>query len=109
MPSLSVEFGRRDGTVTVVLYGELDVATAPALVARLEQLPDPQPEQLIFELAGLTFTDCTGARAIAGAGQGRPGSGRPGSGPPVLRHVRPAVRRVLDLTGLGDLCQLEPD
>ncbi len=74
MLSLSVEITRQGGAVTVVVYGELDAATAPALLARLEQLPEPKPERLIFELAGLTFTDCAGARALTGSGPRSPGA-----------------------------------
>lgn len=103
MQPLSVEVASWAGTVTVVVYGELDMATAPALLARLEHLSGLRAERLVFELAGLTFADCSGARLLAGAGLRSPGASQP-----VLRHVRPAVRRVLELTGLGDLCRFEP-
>lgn len=100
---LSVEIARADGVVTVVLYGELDVATAPALCAWLAELPGAQTGPIVFELAGLAFTDCAGARALADAGLRPPEAPRP-----VLRHARPAVRRVLELTGLDTLCDLDP-
>jgi anti-sigma B factor antagonist len=103
-PPLAVEVADRNGTVTVVVRGELDMATVPALRALLRPLLDSEPEQVIFELTGLTFTDCAGARAITGTGWRLPGSVKP-----VLRHAAPAVRRVLELTGLSDLCHLEPD
>jgi anti-anti-sigma factor len=99
---LSVEITSHERTVTVVIYGELDVATAPLLRLLLKQLSESQPEHLVFELGGLRFADCGGARAIAEAGRLVSGDGRP-----VLRHARPAVRRVLELTGLDQLCRLD--
>ena len=64
-------------TATVVLRGELDAAQ-------------------------LTFIDCASARLIAGTDGWLP----PGV-KPVITHPAPAVRRVLQASGLDARCELE--
>jgi anti-anti-sigma factor len=97
---LSVEVASYDRKVTVAIYGELDAATVPVLRTLLAQLPDPQPERLIFELGGLSFTDCAGARAIAGVGSRPLVASSSAHGVRIIRHARPAVRRVFELLDL---------
>jgi anti-anti-sigma factor len=109
VPGLSAEIIRIGGTVAVVLYGELDASTAPVLRTLLAQLRDSEPARLTFELAGLSFTDCAGARAIAGLGNRPPAAGSPAAGPRIIRHARPAVRRVFELLGLDAVWLIDPD
>lgn len=97
---LSVEVASYDWAVTIAIYGELDAATTLALRAVLDRLPDPQPKRLIFELAGLSFTDCAGARAIAGVGRRPLVASSSANGVRIIRHARPAVRRVFELLDL---------
>jgi anti-anti-sigma factor len=86
----------------MVITGELDLATVPALTWHLQQLLAQSPSRLVFDLAGVAFMDVAAARLITEATQSRPGAGRP-----VVRHPSPAVRRVLELTGFGALCEVE--
>jgi anti-sigma B factor antagonist len=99
---LTVEVSFRDGIATLSLYGELDYVTAEVLSEELTQALGKSPERLVFDMGGLAFTDCTGARIIAAAGQALPDAGRP-----VLRSPRPVVRRLLELTGLDALVTIE--
>ena len=48
------------------------------------------------------FIDCAAARLIASTGQFLPHNQRP-----VIRFPSPLVRRVLELTGLDDYCEIE--
>ena len=86
----------RDGPVCVLtLGGDLDFLAAAEFLERVARLVDARTERLVFELAGLRFLDCAGARALANAAYLAP------SGCPVIiRSVSPAARRVLDLLGL---------
>jgi anti-anti-sigma factor len=101
-PRLSVRQELADGTATMVITGELDLTTIPVLTWHLEQLLARSPRRLVFDLTAVTFIDVAAARLISGATRSLPGAG-----PPVVRRPGPAARRVLELTGLGALCDLE--
>jgi anti-sigma B factor antagonist len=58
-----VEGARR----VISLTGELDMAGAPALEARVGELCADAPEVLVIDLSGLTFIDSTGLRTLLSA------------------------------------------
>ncbi len=93
-----------DGTVTIIMTGELDLAGTPALAARLSPILDGQPRRLVFDMTGVGFIDVAAARLIAGTAQSLPPGGRP-----VIRFPSPLVRRVLELTGLAGQFELDPE
>jgi anti-sigma B factor antagonist len=83
----------------VSLSGELDMATAPSVEERLEQLNggDP-PGRLVLDLRGLRFIDSTGLSLLMNADNRARKAGRrvtivSGTGAP---------RRLLETTGLAD-------
>ena len=86
-----------DGTALVRPSGELDLATAPTLWRALSLLLRGEHRSVVMDLSRLTFSDCAGLRPIRRAL--REGA-RVGT-EVQLRDAVPAVRRVLDLTGLG--------
>lgn len=90
------------GVVTVVISGDLDIATAPSLTAHLRPTMDGRPQRLVFDMAGVGFIDCATARLIAGTARSLPPGRRP-----VLRSPSPLVRRVLELTGLARRFEIE--
>jgi anti-anti-sigma factor len=100
---VTIEVETRPGVTTIVVKGELDLVTMPYLATRLTLALRDRPGQLVFDLSGTHFMDCGSARLIAGAGHRLPGGGRP-----VIRRPGPGVRRVLELTGLGAHCEIEP-
>lgn len=100
---VTIEVEARPGTTTIVVRGELDLVTMPFLAAQLALAVRDKPGRLVFDLSGTRFMDCGSARLIAAAGQWLPGGARP-----VIRHPRPGVRRVLELTGLDAHCEIEP-
>jgi anti-anti-sigma factor len=83
------------GQVVVALSGELDVAGA-ARAGALLTIVAIRVSWLIVDLAGLTFTDCAGMRALAAAAK----QARRAGGGLVPAAPGPLVLRVLDLTGL---------
>jgi anti-anti-sigma factor len=85
-----------DGTALVRPSGELDLATAPTLWRALAPLVQEEHRSVVIELSRLTFSDCAGLRPIRRARR----EARTGT-TVELRDAVPAVRRVLDLTGLG--------
>lgn len=94
------EHGRRVLTVR----GELDLATADHLWAMLEPLITPGV-LLVLDAAELTFLDSSGLRILLLAGTKASASGA------TLRLAapQPAVRRVLELTGVGGHLETTPD
>ena len=94
----------RDGPVCVLSAGgELDVLAAGDFLARAARAVNHtartgagQAERLVLDLSGLSFLDCSGARALAWLTQAVPDEC-----PVVVRSLSPAARRVLDLVGLN--------
>jgi anti-sigma B factor antagonist len=56
----------------VLVAGELDIATVPALRARLEADGVPGAEHLVLDLTAVTFIDSTGVRALLELSERRP-------------------------------------
>jgi anti-anti-sigma factor len=82
--------GQGGDPITVVLSGELDIATAPMLERTLGDLTG----RIHFDCADLTFVDSSGLAIFARVD--RNGGAR-------LRAVRPNVRRVVEVAGLSHL------
>ena len=101
-PPMVIEAAVSAGTATIVIRGELDAATAPLLARRLIQILADGPQRLVFDMAGVGFIDCAAARLIVGTGRYLPAGRRP-----VIRHPSPAVRRMLELTGLAAHCEAD--
>ena len=90
-----------DGTITIVLRGDLDIVNRSWLARHLAEAMKHQPRRLIFDMAEVVFADSAALRLIVRAGQLLPDGGRP-----VIRHPRPVVHRVLQITGLDTFCDL---
>ena len=91
----------RDGSVsTLILCGDLDLAETGGFLDQAALAVDDRTERLVFDLAGVTFLDCTGIRALSIAARLAP------SGCPVIiRSLSPIARRIVELLGL-DLANL---
>jgi len=100
---VTIELEASQGTTTIVVNGELDLATMPFLAAQLALAARNRPCRLVFDLSGTHFMDCGSARLIAATRRCLPDGGRP-----VIRRPRPGVRRVFELTGLDAHCEIEP-
>jgi anti-anti-sigma factor len=99
---VAIEVDVRPEATTVLIRGELDLMSLPALAEQLALAGRDRPERLVFDLSGTHFMDCGAARLIAGSGQWLR-EGRL----PVIRRPGPCVRRVLGLTGLDVYCEVE--
>ncbi|HEX3964361.1 MAG TPA: STAS domain-containing protein [Trebonia sp.] len=90
-------------TITVVLRGEFDITSEGFLSDCLERIRERSPRRLVFETAQVDFMDCAAARLIAGTIRWLPAGVKP-----VISCPPPIVRRVLQVSGIGALCELEP-
>ena len=83
------------GSHVLHIRGEIDLATAAQFEADVRGHALRVSGRLVLDLGDLTFMDARGARALARL------AGSMGLGLPiVLRHPRPVIVWVLELTGL---------
>lgn len=92
---LRVRADRRGRICVVTLSGPLDAAAAAGLTECIEAERAAHPAWLVIDMSGVSSVDFGGARALAAAA-----CPVPGQCPVVVRSVRPAARRQLELTGL---------
>ena len=104
MEGFEVTTSSTDGVATVVLEGELDIATAPALDATLTDVERNGTGTVLLDLAGVRFIDSTGLRSLLSARQRAQTAGR------TLRLTnRPVdVERVFDVTGVRRIFDIAP-
>ena len=88
-------------TVIVLVSGELVVTVEGFLYGRLSWIREMRPTRLVFETAQVTYLDCASARLIAGTGEWLPAGVKP-----VVSRPSLIVRRVLQASGIGALCEL---
>jgi anti-sigma B factor antagonist len=96
-PGLSLRTRADGDRHTLAIAGELDLATAPELAARAEQIC-AEGRELVFDLSELAFIDSTGLLAIL---KTRELCAQRGCGF-FLTPGPPAVQRLFELTGLLD-------
>jgi anti-sigma B factor antagonist len=102
----SVEEREEAGVRIFSIAGELDIATAPSLCARLDASRAGRRPRLLIDLTNVEFCDSTGLRALLGAAsEVRAHGGRfalvcqPGGG----------VARLLDVVGATEVIGVHPD
>ena len=81
----------------IAVRGEVDVATAPDLLRRLDESIDAHPGvPIVVDFRGVTFVDSTGLGVLVAAER----RARTNGGRLDVVNVTPAVRMVLEVTGL---------
>jgi anti-sigma B factor antagonist len=98
---------RAVGVVEVIeLHGELDIAGAPAVAARVDALRrDGRPARVLVDLCALEFCDSTGLRALIGAAS----EIRAAGGRLVVSAGPGDVARVLRITGAAEWLEIHTD
>jgi anti-sigma B factor antagonist len=83
--------------VVVALSGEIDLYTAPRLQSQLaSELNVDHPVRLVVDMSGVDFCDSTGMNVLLAAQR----MAREHGGNVELSGPRPAVRKILQVTGL---------
>ena len=85
-----------EGVVHLAIGGDLDVTAVAAVADDLAWLAEIRPTRLLIDMSGVRYLDCASARLLASLADFLPPGQRP-----VLSSVQPAVRRLLQLTGLA--------
>ncbi len=97
-----VEMRREGETATIVVSGELDLASGPQLEAELERVFTPQTRLLVVDLRGLEFMDSTGLSILVRGHQRLTSEGCEMG----LVRGSSQVQRLLDLTGVAERLRL---
>lgn len=89
----------RDGAVcTLILAGVLDLLAAAGFLQHAARVLDDRIERLVLVLAGVTFLDCAGVRALAIAT-----CFAPDGCPVIIRSLSPPARRIITVLGTDDI------
>jgi anti-anti-sigma factor len=91
-----------DRVATVTVGGDIDMMTVSRLRDCLAAVVKKHPERLIIDLAAVGFLDTSAIHAFIQVRHALPAGC-----PVVLRSPQPIVRRVLELTGLDQTCEVE--
>ncbi|MFI0357766.1 STAS domain-containing protein [Actinomadura sp. 9N407] len=93
---LNVSTASQGGHAIVTATGELDLYTAPRLQTALAGLLREQLDRIVVDLSGVEFCDSTGMNVLLSAMKRLKERG----GTLELAAPRPAVKRILQVTGL---------
>jgi anti-sigma B factor antagonist len=102
-PLLVVEVLRDGNAATVRIEGEIEFATAPRLRAALLDLAQRGASPVVVDLAAVSFLDSAGISLLIQAKKRFAAAGTD----LVLRAPRPSVLRVLQISGVAELFQIE--
>jgi len=101
---LTVKTVRDEAVCTLILSGALDLLAAEEFLQHAARVLDDRIERLVLDLAGVTFLDCAGVRALAIAT-----CLTPSSCPVIIRSLSSPTRRIITVLGPDDienLCRL---
>ena len=97
--ALAVHESDIEGVRLLETFGELDLATAPRLCARLDRARAGRVRRLVVDLTGVDFCDSTGLRALMGAStELRHAGGRLA----IVLLPDGAVARLFDIAGIRE-------
>ncbi|HEY1672040.1 MAG TPA: STAS domain-containing protein [Streptosporangiaceae bacterium] len=97
---LNVSSRSADDHTIVIVAGEIDLYTAPRLHRELvDVLADDRPARVIVDMSGVVFCDSTGMNVLLSSLRRAKERG----GQLELAAPRPAVRKILQVTGLDSV------
>ena len=90
---------RQPSGVVLTVAGELDAHSSPLLRTKLLELVAGEDQEVVVDLAGVSFCDSTGLGVLVGAHRRMAASERTLT----VQSVRPAVRHLLEVSGLDQV------
>lgn len=99
-----IEITHEGDWVVARLSGDIDLASAPTVRSRLNDVLAFGPENMRIDMAEVGFMDSQGLNILAGLHKRAQELG----GQVVLVRVPDAIRRLLELTGLDAALDVEP-
>ena len=101
--SLRIEVANTTSPTTVVLTGEIDIATAGRVRDALIAISRGGEKKVVVDMTNVTFMDSTGLAALVGPLK----RFRSMNGEIVLRSPTRGVKKVLELSGLTRVFSIE--
>jgi len=101
-PDLRVAVQAAEGGLRIELAGELDVATAPELRSRVDEIASAEGDAWV-DCTELVFADSSGLDTLTRLAKSLRAQDRR----LVLTNVRPMVRRAMDVLQITELFDLE--
>jgi anti-sigma B factor antagonist len=83
----------------MAIAGEIDLYTAPRLQAEFSRLLENGPDRIVIDMSGVEFCDSTGMNVLLSALKRM----RERGGVLEVAAPRPAVRKILQVTGLDSV------
>ena len=106
MPDTTLEItDHAEGVAAARLSGDLDIVTSDAVKRELVDLVDTGHHELTLDLADVGFVDSSGLGVLVAVHRHVESRG----GGFVVRSAPPQVRRLFEITRLGDLLTVEAD
>ncbi|GGM70573.1 anti-sigma-B factor antagonist [Thermopolyspora flexuosa] len=87
------------GNAVMTIVGEIDLYTAPRLQAEFARLLEDGPSRVVIDMSGVEFCDSTGMNVLLSALKRL----RERGGGLEVAAPRPAVRKILQVTGLDSV------
>ncbi|SOE02566.1 STAS domain-containing protein [Blastococcus haudaquaticus] len=103
MPQLRAALVPAPDQVVVRLTGDADLSTAPVVTGALRRAAGLGTLQLVVDLAGARFWDCSGLHALAAFTRELAGTGRACR----LVGAQPATRRLIGMANLAGVLELD--
>jgi anti-anti-sigma factor len=94
---LRIDTVGRDGSLVIVVQGELDILTSPLLDEALARARTTGAARIVVDLLGVTFMDSTAVHVLIRHAREERGRGRLR-----LTNAAPQARRVFELSGALD-------
>ena len=102
---MEVTVERRGEIAVVSVAGSIDATTAPGLASALSEQIERGGARLVADFSGVAYTSSAGLRAVLGALK----EARQHGGDLRLAGVRPAVLRVLEMSGFTSILKYFAD
>ncbi|MEV5413568.1 STAS domain-containing protein [Thermopolyspora sp. NPDC052614] len=96
---LNVSTRSTTGYAVMAIAGEIDLYTAPRLQAEFARLLENGPARIVIDMSGVEFCDSTGMNVLLSALKRM----RERGGQLEVAAPRPAVRKILQVTGLDSV------
>jgi anti-anti-sigma factor len=100
---LDITISAEGADLVLAIEGEVDLSTAPTLRTCLEHSAADSCGKVVLDLSGVTFLDSSGIAAIVRTHRTLAGTDRR----LVLRNPRRAVQRVLTISGIDGVIDVE--
>lgn len=101
MPDLDARLSIVTNSSGWTIVGEIDAFSAPSLAAAFADLPNVS--RIVADFSGVTFMDSSGLRVLVDAVAAAAAAGKT----LVIAHPQSAIRRVVEISGLGDHLRFE--